>query len=202
MRSRSELAIAVLKHQHDVLSQNINELTLDEALAAAGGHRSILGILKHAAAWSHIYRSYAFDNRPVHWAETSWPRGLRDTIEATRDYLDEVIAWLQGSYTDWEASLGAVSDEGFDELRRVHWGGTMPLFDIVILIGSHWAYHTGEINAVLAILRGQAWEYTEEIEENHISTRGHRIRPGWMSDTQAAAHEAYSAARDAELHGA
>jgi hypothetical protein len=54
---------------------------------------------------------------------------------------------------------------------------------------------------MLSILRGQAWEYTEEVEENHISTQGHRLRPGWMSDQQAAAYEKHIAARDAELHG-
>jgi hypothetical protein len=58
----------------------------------------------------------------------------------------------------------------------------------------------GEINEIKAIVRGEAWEYTEEMEENHISTIGHRMRPAWMSDEQAARWEAHLTRRDAELH--
>jgi hypothetical protein len=70
------------------------------------------------------------------------------------------------------------------------------------MVANHWTYHAGELNEVLAIRRGEAWEYGEEVEENHISTAGHRMRPNWMSDEQAAHYEADIAARDAELHGA
>jgi hypothetical protein len=77
----------------------------------------------------------------------------------------------------------------------------MPLFDIILINVEHWSYHTGEINAILSILRGEAWEYTEEMEENHISTAGHRLRPEWMSAEQAAAWETHLARRDGELHG-
>ena len=69
-----------------------------------------------------------------------------------------------------------------------------------VLNVNHWCYHTGEINAVLSILRGEAWEYTEEMEENHISTAGHRLRPNWMSDEQASGWEAFLEARDKQLH--
>jgi hypothetical protein len=62
-------------------------------------------------------------------------------------------------------------------------------------------YHAGEINAVVAIVGGHAWEYSEEVEENHISTAGHRLRPNWMSDEQASKYEAYLAVRDRQLHG-
>ena len=57
------------------------------------------------------------------------------------------------------------------------------------MVSAHWAYHAGEINEILAIRRGEAWEYGEEVEENHIRTAGHRVRPAWMSDDQAAAFE-------------
>ena len=48
---------------------------------------------------------------------------------------------------------------------------------------------------LLSIARGEAWEYTEEVEENHISTAEHGVRPGWMSDEQAKAYEAAWRAR-------
>jgi hypothetical protein len=59
------------------------------------------------------------------------------------------------------------------------------------MVAAHWAYHAGEINAILAIRRGQAWECGEEVEENHIATVGHRVRPTWMTDEQAAASESH-----------
>jgi hypothetical protein len=59
------------------------------------------------------------------------------------------------------------------------------------MVAGHWAYHAGELNAILAIRRGQAWEYGEEVEENHITTVGHRLRPAWMTDEQAAASESH-----------
>ena len=32
----------------------------------------------------------------------------------------------------------------------------------------------------------EAWEYGEEVEENHISTVGHRVRPPWTTEERAA----------------
>jgi hypothetical protein len=178
----------------------VRDLSIDEALRAAGGFRSIVGILKHAASWSHVYRSYAFDPEPRHMRAIAWPRGLRDTIETTQAYLDELLAWYEESYQQWTADIAMLRDDQLDEQRRLHWGATMPLFDIILMTANHWSYHAGEINAILSILRGEAWEYTEEMEENHISTAGHRLRPEWMSDEQAAQWEAYLASRDAQLH--
>jgi hypothetical protein len=42
----------------------------------------------------------------------------------------------------------------------------------------------GEINVILAIRRGEAWEYGEQVEENHISTIGHSVRRQWTTDEQ------------------
>jgi len=72
---------------------------------------------------------------------------------------------------------------------------------VELLQACHWCYHAGELNEILSIIRGEAWEYCEEVEENHISTAGHRVKPGWMSEDQARRYEAYLAMRDAELHG-
>ena len=201
MRSRSELALGVLKTAQQMLLDNLKDLTSEEALAAAGGFRSVLGILKHTARWSHVYHSYAFDAEPTHLNTLDWPRGLRDTVDTSQEYLNEIVAWLEESFALWEASVGGAKDEEFDELRSLHWGEQVPLFDIVTLIAAHWTYHTGELNEILAILRGEAWTYTEEVEENHISTAGHRIRAGWMTDEHAKGYEAHLAQRDKELHG-
>lgn len=53
------------------------------------------------------------------------------------------------------------------------------------MVAGHWSYHAGEINEILAIRRGEAWEDGEEVEENHISTVGHRVRRPWITDEQA-----------------
>jgi hypothetical protein len=201
MRTRADLATALLESARRTLTGNLKGLTLEEALASAGGYRSVLGILKHAAGWSHVYHSYAFDDQPRHWIAIDWPRGLRDTVEPSQEYLDEVVAWFERSAKMWKEALAAVSEEAFDAPHRCHWGGTMALWDIVAIVANHWSYHTGELNEILAIVRGEAWEYTEEVEENHISTAGHRLKPDWMSAEQVARYEAYIAKRDAELHG-
>jgi hypothetical protein len=184
-----DLARATLDEAHRTFVENLRGVSLDEALDPAGGYRSILGIAKHAAAWSAVYHSYAFEPTPRHWDATDWPRGLRDRIEASAAYLAEVLAWFDGTYERWLAALAGVDD--LDAPRPVHWGGTAPLSAIVAMVAAHWAYHAGEINAILAIRRGQAWEYGEEVEENHVATVGHRVRPAWMTDEQAAAHEAH-----------
>lgn len=201
MKTRADLTVAMLDSARQILIGNLTGLTLEEALHAAGGYRSVLGILKHAAAWSRVYHSYAFDAQPKHWQATDWPRGLRDTIEPEQQYLDEVVAWFDDSAERWSKSLVGLADEAFDQPHTCHWGATMPLFDIAVMVATHWTYHAGELNQILSIVRGQAWEYTEEVEENHISTAGHRVRPAWMSDEHAKRYEAYIAARDAELHG-
>ena len=201
MRTRSELALRVLQTSQQMHAENIKALTLEEALGAAGGYRSVLGILKHTASWSHVYHSYAFDREPTHLNTLAWPRGLRDTIETTQEYLDLVVAWLKESFALWEASVGSTAEEEFDEARLLHWGEKAPLFDIIVLNAGHWTYHTGELNEILAIVRGEAWVYTEEVEENHISTAGHRLSAGWMTDEHRRGYEEHLARRDKELHG-
>ena len=170
-----------------MLKANVASLTLDEALFAAGGYRSILGVLKHLGGWAHVYRSYAFDAEPKHWDKTSWPRGLRDEVECSKEYVDEVIAWIDEALRAWDADLAPLVD--FDEERPVHWGGTAPLGSIVVMVANHVAYHTGELNMLLSIARGEAWEWGEEVEENHIDTFGHGIRGPWMNDEVAKYYE-------------
>jgi hypothetical protein len=200
MRSRADLAIATLRAAHQTFASNTRDVSLDEALQSAGGYRSILGLLKHTAGWSHVYHSYAFHEAPRHWAETDWPRGLRDTVDKSETYLKEVKAWYEASHAAWIASLRGLPDEALEEPKPCHWGTSAPLFDIVLMVADHWSYHAGEINHILSVVRGEAWELSEEVEENHISTAGHRVRPDWMTAEQAAGYEALLAKRDRELH--
>jgi DinB superfamily len=103
---------------------------------------------------------------------------LRDTIEPTRDYLDEMIAWFAHSHGAWMASLAAANEAEIDRPHALHWGATAP-YAIVVMLAHHHVYHTGEITLLLSLQRGEAWEEREEVEENHISTVGSRVRPPW-----------------------
>lgn len=167
------------------MAMNVKSLSLEEALfVPEGGYRSILGTLKHAAGWSHVYHSYTFDSSPKHWNEIDWPHGLRDTIIKSKGYIEDVISWFDQSHRLWMESLSSIDDALLDEPRPLHWGEEVPLFDIVVLIAGHHLYHAGELNQILSICRGEAWEEGEEIEENNISTLGHRVIPPWRKDNE------------------
>ena len=56
MRTRAELAADTLRASRQIFVGNVERIPLDEALATAGGYRSVLGIVKHIAAWSHVYQ--------------------------------------------------------------------------------------------------------------------------------------------------
>lgn len=186
MHDPVESARGLLVHAHGTLKQNVQDLTLEEALFAGGGYRSILGVLKHTCGWAHVYRSYAFDAKPHHFETVPWPRGLpRYMVNTDKDYLEEVIASIDHAMQGWDAGLEGISAEELEEDRKVHWGATAPLDDIVVMVASHLAYHAGELNMLLSIKRGEAWEYTEEVEENHIDTFDHGVRGLWMTDEDA-----------------
>ena len=187
--SGAQLARATMQHAREQFAANVGTLTLDEALFTAGGHRSILGVLKHLGGWLHVYWSYAFEAAPKHWERTSWPRGLRDEVDTTDGYLREVIAWIDEGLDRWQQSLTEIGDADLERLHPLHWRAQAPLADIVVMVAHHVVYHTGELNMLLSVARGEAWEYGEEVEENHLSTVGHGVRPRWMSDEEAARFE-------------
>src|SRR5215212_8579439 len=128
MRTRTELALAVLADARRLLADSLRTVAPGEALRSAGGYRSILGILKHTAAWAEIYYSYAFEPEPRHWRHLEWPRGLPpEVVDTSPGYFDDVKDWLERGVGRWAASLAAVPDERLDEPRPVHWRGTAPL---------------------------------------------------------------------------
>ncbi len=144
-----------------------------------GCYRSMLGTFKHIAGWSRVYYSYVFEERPRHWEYTDWPRGLRDTIEKSQAYVDELIAWFDQTHGRWMRSLGGLSDDDLDTPHLLHWRQEAPLFQIVLIIANHHVYHAGELNQIKSIYRGEAWEDGEETEENNVSTTGRRVPPPW-----------------------
>jgi hypothetical protein len=63
------------------------------------------------------------------------------------------------------------------------------LVRIAAYVATHVTYHASEINEILAIRRAEAWEYGEQVEENHISTVGHSVRRAWNTEEDAARPE-------------
>jgi hypothetical protein len=186
MSSKLEITCRLLDYAHQTMKGHFSRLTLEEAIfVPQGGYRSLLGTLKHAAGWSHVYRSYAFDPQPQHWAQLDWPHGLRNTIIKSELYLQDVIAWFDEAHRRWLTDLAQIQEDQLDELRPLHWGQRAPLYEIVIIIASHHLYHAGELNQVLSISRGEAWEEMEEVEENNISTVGHRVKPPWLANQES-----------------
>lgn len=181
------VATSALEDARRSFVDNVGNLSLEEALDAGGGYRSVLGLMKHTAGWSQVYHSFAFDPEPRRWDDADWPRGLRERVEPSKDYVDEVLAWFERSAGRWLAAVAEPVD--LDEPRPVHWGDRLLLREIVAMVAGHWQYHAGEINAILAIRRGEAWEVGEAVEENHISTVGHTVRREWISDEDAERHE-------------
>ena len=89
----------------------------------------------------------------------------------------DVIEWFKESHRKWIDDLGGVTGKQLEVQRPLHWGEEAPLFDIVTRVARHHVYHAGELNQVLSLVRGEAWEEGEEVEENNVSTIGHRVKP-------------------------
>jgi hypothetical protein len=119
MRTTRELASLVIEQAFQMLADTVRGLQIDEALfIPPGSYRSTLGTLKRIAGWSHVYRSYAFDAEPTHWAHIDWiperrfgfvrtglecvPRRLRP--ELVRHLLDATVA------PEGRLSIGAHSE--------------------------------------------------------------------------------------------
>jgi hypothetical protein len=182
MHTRLELTQSTLNTAFCILSDNLKGLTLEEALfVPPGGFRSIIGTIKHSAAWSHVYRSYAFDASPVSWLNLQWPHGCRDTIVKSKAYVDDLVQWLNLSHQLWQRDLHNIQENDLDQQRLVHWGDTLPLIDIMRIIGNHHIYHAGEINQLLSVFRQEAWEEGEQVEENLTASDGHRVIPPWKT---------------------
>jgi hypothetical protein len=180
-----EVSVRFVRMARQVLADQVRGVSLDEALFAGPGARSSLGVLKHIGGWLWVYWSYAFEAEPRHWERTHWPRGLRETVELSEEYFEEVAAWADAGLEAWEKSLAGIPGGEMGQLRRLHWGAQAPLEEIVVLAMQHVFYHAGEMNLLLSAKRGEAWEWGEEVEENHIDTFAFGVRPPWMNDDQA-----------------
>jgi hypothetical protein len=54
MGAEHRLARATLEEAHRTFIDEVDRLSIEEALDAAGGFRSILGVMKHVAGWRRV----------------------------------------------------------------------------------------------------------------------------------------------------
>src|SRR5215212_246783 len=125
MGFENAMARRTLETARGTFMDNVASVSLEEALDPAGGFRSVVGLIKHTAGWTEVYRSYAFDDEPTSWPEIDWPFGLRERIEPSQEYFDAVREWYGDVSSRWLAECE--SPLNLDEHRRVHWDGTWPL---------------------------------------------------------------------------
>jgi hypothetical protein len=131
-----------------------------------------------------MYTIPDIEAKPRHWTQINWPYGLLDTIIKTDSYLNAVIDWFMETHEKWFVDLDSLCDLQVNQNFKVHWGEEAPLYWIVTIIAQHHVYHAGEINQLLSIYRGETWEEGEVVEENSVSTIGHRVRPPWKDEQE------------------
>ena len=101
-----------------------------------------------------------------------------------------MVAWINQAFDAWDGALAGLDAGTLDQPRPAHFGGKLPLSMLLGIQMFHVTHHLGEFNMLRSIKRGEAWEWGEEVEENHIDTFGHGLRGNWMSDEIAAGVEA------------
>jgi DinB superfamily len=99
----------------------------------------------HLAAWTDIYRGFAFgETRP----------DLRD-FEIPGD-ATAGIAWLYRAQDDFTDAVEKLSGEAIFEPRPAHWGGSLPAVHLVTMMLTEHIHHIAEIGVLRDLRRGCA----------------------------------------------
>lgn len=99
----------------------------------------------HLAAWTDIYREFAFgDARP----------DLND-VDVPGD-LSSGLAWLYSAQDDFIAAVGDLDAASAFELRPAHWGESVPVVRVVTAMLTEHVHHMAEIGVLRDLRRGHA----------------------------------------------
>lgn len=99
----------------------------------------------HLAAWTDIYRQFAFDDtRP----------DLND-VEVPGD-LSAGLAWLYRSQDGFINAVDGLTDESVFDRRPAHWGGSVPVVSLVTTMLTEHLHHIAEIGVLRDLRRGHA----------------------------------------------
>ena len=99
----------------------------------------------HLAAWTDIYREFAFGR--------SQP-DLND-VDVPGD-LGAGLTWLYRAQTDFIDAVDELSDESLFEPRPAHWGESVPVVRLVTAMLTEHVHHIAEIGVLRDLRRGHA----------------------------------------------
>ena len=99
----------------------------------------------HLAAWTDIYRGFAFENAQPDLNDADVPGTAA-----------EGLAWLIQAQDRFLDAVDALTDAGFEESRPVHWGESIPTVQIVSLQLTEHVHHLAEIGTLRDLRRGHA----------------------------------------------
>ena len=100
----------------------------------------------HLAAWTDIYRTFAFDESQPDLNDADVPGDLGSGI-----------AWLFRAQDDFIASVAALSNESVFEPRPAHWGESVPVVRLVTTMLTEHVHHVAEIGVLRDLRRGHAF---------------------------------------------
>ena len=101
--------------------------------------------LVHLAAWTEIYRSFAFEDG----TESLLTMEVPGTAE-------DAVAWLAAAQDRFASAIADLGSRVFDEPRPAHWGEQVRLSRLVGVIAFEHAHHGAEISLLRDLHRGTA----------------------------------------------
>ena len=118
----------------------------------------------HLAAWTDIYRQFAFDDAQPDLNDLDVPGDCRAGL-----------GWLHRAQQDFITEVDALSDEAFLGLRPAHWGEAVPLVRLVTTTMTEHVHHIAEIGALRDLRRGHA---------RNLPPAEPSSAPSWWTGTQ------------------
>lgn len=99
----------------------------------------------HLAAWTDVYRGYAFEGTRPDLNEADVP-----------GTASEGIAWLMQAQDGFLGAVETVPDDAVFETRPAHWGEAVPLARLITTMLTEHVHHLAEIGTLRDLKRGHA----------------------------------------------
>jgi DinB superfamily len=99
----------------------------------------------HLAAWTDIYRQFAFVGARPDLNDADVPGNMRDGL-----------AWLFRAQDEFIAAVTGLSDDAVFEPRPTHLGAPVPVVQIVSIMMTEHVHHLAEIGVLRDLHRGHA----------------------------------------------
>jgi hypothetical protein len=99
----------------------------------------------HLAAWTDIYREFAFDGKQPDLNDADVPGDI-----------GAALAWLYRAQDQFIDAVDRLTDESVFEPRPAHWGELVPLVRLVTTMLTEHVHHIAEIGVLRDLRRGHA----------------------------------------------